>query len=135
MRRLHGPHTPHRFLFLLATAPDDEDDDDDKATPPAVTPDDDGDEDEGQGEELACCWQSVSPRWPPVIWKALPASEIPPPADPMAMTMTPGGNPSPPRKLLPITPPPLQFPPSDRPIMSGWACPCLFMPPQSAPPP
>ncbi|KAG7260442.1 hypothetical protein CRUP_029441, partial [Coryphaenoides rupestris] len=107
----------HRLFPMLqpyqATAPDDE------APPPApATPEEEGEE-EGQGEELAC-------RWPPVIWKAPPDSaDIPPPGDPIAMTMTPGGRPSPPRKP----------PPSDRPIMSGRAWPCLFTPPHSAPPP
>jgi len=86
MRRRHGPHTPHRFLFLLAAAPPDDEEDDDRTTPPppaaAATPDSAGEEEDGQGEELTCCWQSVSARWPPVIWKALPASEIPPPLTP-----------------------------------------------------
>lgn len=135
MSRLHGPHTPQRFLFLLAAAaPEDDDEEDDRPTPPAVTTEDDGEEDEGQGEAVGCCWQSVRPRWPPVIWKALLASEIAPPADPIAITITPGGNPSPPRKPPPITPPLLQLLLSDRAIMSGWLCPCLFMMPQSAPP-
>lgn len=62
MSLLHGPHTPQRFRFLLATVPDDDPPPADEVPFPAVTPDDGGEEEEGQGEEFVCCWQSVSAR-------------------------------------------------------------------------